>query len=99
MHREAHPSGMRCGEQDVVRWHSEYGQVEHQANLFAANLMMPLDDYRRQFPARDKVDLVMIAHCADRYNVSFIAALLRWLESRPAQSKACRSNTKARGRQ
>jgi len=32
----------------VVRWDSEYGQVEHQANLFAANFLMPLDDFRAE---------------------------------------------------
>lgn len=80
MHREDYPKGLRCGEQDVVRWDSEYGQVEHQANLFAANLLMPFDDYRRQIDAKAKVDLDMIAHCADRYSVSLIAAILRWLE-------------------
>lgn len=79
MHRAAYPNGIRCGEQDVVRWDSEYGQVEHQANEFAANLLMPLDDYRRQIEAHARVDLDMISHCADRYRVSLIAALLRWL--------------------
>jgi hypothetical protein len=48
--------------------------------VFAANLLMPLDDYRRQVDASAKVDLDMISHCADRYRVSLIAALLRWLE-------------------
>jgi IrrE N-terminal-like domain len=80
MHRTAYPNGLQCGDQDVVRWDSEYGQIEHQANVFAANLLMPLDDYRRQIDARAKVDLDMISHCADRYRVSLIAALLRWLE-------------------
>jgi hypothetical protein len=80
MHRVGFPNGLRCGDQDVVRWDSEYGQVEHQANVFAANLLMPLDDYRRQIDARAKVDLDMISNCADRYRVSLIAALLRWLE-------------------
>jgi hypothetical protein len=80
MHRVAYPNGIRCGDQDVVRWDSEYRQIEHQANVFAANLLMPLDDYRRQIDARAKVDLDMISHCADRYRVSLIAALLRWLE-------------------
>jgi hypothetical protein len=79
LHRSAYPNGFRCGEQDVVRWDSEYGQVEHQANVFAANFLMPLDDFRRQIPERDKVDLDMIAHCSDRYRVSLIAATLRWL--------------------
>jgi hypothetical protein len=80
LHREAYPTGFECGEQDVVRWDSEYGQLEHQANVFAANLLMPLDDYRRQIGSKAKVDLDMIAHCADRYKVSLIAAVLRWLE-------------------
>jgi hypothetical protein len=79
MHREAYPNGLRCGEQDVVRWDSEYGQIEHQANVFAANFLMPLDDYRRQIEAQARVDLDMIGHCADRYRVSLIAAVLRWL--------------------
>lgn len=79
LHRLAYPDGFRCGEQDVVRWDSEYGQVEHQANVFAANFLMPLDDFRRQIAATDRVDLDMITHCADRYRVSLMAATLRWL--------------------
>jgi IrrE N-terminal-like domain len=79
LHRLAYPDGFRCGEQDFVRWDSEYGQIEHQANTFAANLLMPLDDFRRQIAATAKVDLDMIYHCADRYCVSLIAATLRWL--------------------
>lgn len=79
LHRLAYPQGMRCGEQDVVRWDSEYGQVEHQANVFAANFLMPLDDFRRQIADRAKVDLDLIEHCRDRYGVSLIATILRWL--------------------
>ncbi len=79
LHRLAYPNGFCCGEQDVVRWDSEYGQVEHQANVFAANFLMPLDDFRRQIAPNAKVDLDMISHCADRYRVSLIAATLRWL--------------------
>jgi hypothetical protein len=80
IHRLAYPKGIRCGEQDVVRWDSEYGQIEHQANVFSAGLLMPFDDFRRQIPDRDKVDLDMTSHCADRYRVSLIAAVLRWLQ-------------------
>jgi len=79
LHRLAYPDGFRCGEQDFVRWDSEYGQIEQQANTFAANLLMPLDDFRRQIAATAKIDLDMIYHCADRYRVSLIAATLRWL--------------------
>jgi hypothetical protein len=79
IHRLAYPNGICCGEQDVVRWDSEYGQIEHQANVFSAGLLMPLDDFRRQI-AEGEVDLDMISHCADRYRVSLIAAVLRWLQ-------------------
>jgi hypothetical protein len=41
---------------------------------------MPLDDYRRQIDAAAKVDLDVISQCAERYRVSLIAAVLRWLE-------------------
>jgi hypothetical protein len=40
---------------------------------------MPLDDFRRQIPAREKVEIEMLRACADRYSVSLIAAVLRWL--------------------
>lgn len=79
LHRLTHPRGIRCGQQEMVRWDSEFGQVEHQANQFAANFLMPLDDFRRQIPASSKVDIEMLRACADRYNVSLIAAALRWL--------------------
>jgi hypothetical protein len=79
LHRKAHPGGFHCGSNDVVRWDSEYGQIEHQANVFAANILMPLDDYRRQIPQHQRVDLEMISACAERYRVSLIAAALRWL--------------------
>lgn len=80
IHRHEYPEGMRCGDQDVVRWDSEYRQVEHQANVFAANLLMPLDDFRRQIDAKTKVDFNMLSHAASRYDVSLIAAILRWLQ-------------------
>lgn len=80
LHRQSYPDGIQCGEQDMVRWDSAYGQIEHQANVFASNLLMPLDDYRLQIPATAKVDLDMIGDCADRYGVSLIAATLRWIE-------------------
>jgi hypothetical protein len=80
IHREAYPKGIRCGEQDVVRWDSAYGRIEQQANVFSVGLLMPLDDFRRQIPEGDRVDLDMISHCASRYRVSLIAAVLRWLQ-------------------
>jgi hypothetical protein len=79
VHRLTYPNGFPCGQQQIVRWDSEYGQLEHQANVFAANFLMPLDDFRRQIPADAKVDFEMLRACAERYKVSLIAAVLRWL--------------------
>ncbi|WP_439634800.1 ImmA/IrrE family metallo-endopeptidase [Glycocaulis sp.] len=79
LHRLAYPDGFYCS-QEQVAWDSEYGQIEHQANVFAANFLMPLDDFRRQIPDDIKVDLDMVSHCANRYRVSLIAAVLRWLQ-------------------
>lgn len=80
LHRLKYPTGLQCGEQDVVRWDSEYGQIEYQANVFASYLLMPLDDFRRQIDPRSETDLDQIGACARRYNVSLIAATLKWLE-------------------
>ena len=79
IHRLAFPNGIRCSQQDVVRWDSEYKQIENEANTFAAHLLMPLDDYRRQIDARTTATFDMLSHCADRYEVSLVAATLRWL--------------------
>jgi Zn-dependent peptidase ImmA (M78 family) len=80
LHRMDYPNGIECSEQGLVRWDSEYGKIEQQANLFAANLLMPLDDYRRQINANKRINMDMIGHCADRYEVSLIAVTLRWIE-------------------
>jgi hypothetical protein len=79
LHRIAHPEGFRCGQQDFVRWDSEYGWVERQANEFAANLLMPLDDFRGIIDPRSIASLAQLSECAERYQVSQIAATLRWL--------------------
>lgn len=80
LHRLKYPEGLQCGEQDMVRWDSEYARIETQANEFAATLLMPLDDFRRQIEPRAKPTLDEIGDCANRYGVSLIAATLRWLQ-------------------
>ena len=80
LHRHQYPDGLHCGEQDFVRWDSEYGQVEHQANVFAANLLMPLDDFRHQIDAKAKAQFSDLSACAERYGVSLMAAALRWID-------------------
>jgi hypothetical protein len=80
LHRVAYPKGFQCSSEDMASWESEYGQLEQEANTFAANLLMPLDDFRSQIDARDRPGLDNLGGCADRYDVSLIAASLRWLQ-------------------
>ena len=80
LHRLKYPAGIECKEEDMAIWDSEYKQVESQANSFAANLLMPLDDFRKQIAPRMKPDLEMIGMCASRYQTSLTASILRWLQ-------------------
>jgi hypothetical protein len=41
---------------------------------------MPLDDFRNQIDAKNRPSLDNLGGCADRYEVSLIAATLRWLQ-------------------
>lgn len=79
LHRASYPEGFNCSTEDMVRWDTEYGRVEHQANVFASYLLMPLDDFRRQLSPSSVPDLDALGGCADRYDVSLTAAALKWL--------------------
>lgn len=80
LHRLQYPQGLECRQQDVMRWEREYRQIEAQANEFAAGLLMPFDDFRRQIDGRAKPTLDDLRGCAERYNTSLIAVTLRWLQ-------------------
>lgn len=80
LHRIAYPKGFQCSGEDMASWESEYGQLEHQANIFAATLLMPFDDFRSQIEAKSRPGFDQLGSCADRYDVSLIAATLRWLQ-------------------
>lgn len=79
-HRAISPQGFNCKGDDFVRWDPAYRKLENDANIFAAGLLMPLDDFRQQIRDRDGVDFEILGNCADRYGVSLIAAALRWLQ-------------------
>lgn len=80
LHRLDYPQGFQCTSEDMSNWDSEYGQLEQQANTFAADLLMPFDDFRCQIGVWDRPALNDVGDCATRYDVSLTAALLRWLE-------------------
>lgn len=86
LHREAYPGGFFCSTEDMNRWESEYAQRENEANAFASTLLMPFDDFRAQIDARVQPDFDLLGLCAGRYDVSLMAATLKWL-----QYTSCRS--------
>lgn len=80
LHRVEHPKGFQCSGEDMANWDTEFGQLEQQANTFAAALLMPLDDFRQQISPVSCPTLDELGSCADRYAVSLLAAVLRWLQ-------------------
>lgn len=75
---DAFDGGIYCDENSVLRRNGE--GIEKEADEFAAAILMPLNDYRRQIPSKDRPDLEQIGKMANRYGVSLTAAILRWLE-------------------
>ena len=71
------PDGIRCGEDSVNRGAGK--DIEREADEFAAVLLMPSHDLRRQIDPKAKPTLDELAALADRYGVSLTAAILRWL--------------------
>ncbi|KVK53964.1 hypothetical protein BCY90_18835 [Agrobacterium deltaense] len=76
--------GFYCTKEAVE--HGAGRDIEKEANEFAANLLMPLDDYRRQIPSDRLAGLDSLGATADRYGVSLTAATLRWLEYTTARA-------------
>lgn len=80
VHRHQFPDGLQCSAEDMAKWDSEYGQIEQQANEFAASLLMPRDDFAKQVPPISQPSFDELGACAERYGVSLSAATLRWLQ-------------------
>jgi hypothetical protein len=81
-HRAVVPTGFECGQRDVlgIAAHAERRLREREADEFASYLLMPLDDFRKQV-AGVPMSIDLLKHLASRYDVSFTAAALKWLES------------------
>jgi len=78
MHRTLLPGGIECGE-DVVTFRSGE-ELEEEADTFSAYLLMPLDDYRAHIAADVRPHIDDLGAMAERYGVSLISCILRWLE-------------------
>lgn len=78
MHRLLLPDGIRCSEESVTFRDGQ--ELEAEADEFAGYLLMPFDDFRTQLPADAVPSLDELSVAAERYGVSLIACILRWLE-------------------
>lgn len=78
LHRAAQTE-FNCTDQDMDDWQADERRIEIEADSFAANLLMPLDDFRQQISPR--VDFEQLGDCAARYGVSLTAAALRWVSA------------------
>lgn len=77
MHRYDHPKGIRCEEKAVTRGCG--GLIEQEADTFAAEFLMPLDDMRKRIGPKAKPCFEALSDCATRYGVSLTALVFRWL--------------------
>lgn len=79
LHRSKQDS-FECGQSQMLDYDSPESKLrEKEANIFASYLLMPIDDYKNQIH-NQPFSLDLISHCADRYDVSFTAAALKWVE-------------------
>jgi IrrE N-terminal-like domain len=77
VHRKKYPDGLRCDEAAVDGRNGV--EIEREANDFASTLLMPLDDFRRRIPAKAEANFDQLSESAAHYDVSLVAAVLRWL--------------------
>lgn len=70
--------GIYCNENSILR--REGTDIEQEADEFAANILMPLHDFRLQIPSKTVPTFNDLGNAANRYGVSLTAATLRWLE-------------------
>ncbi|MBF0446874.1 MAG: ImmA/IrrE family metallo-endopeptidase [Magnetococcales bacterium] len=79
LHRRSHPEGFQCALSEIPLHDRQMTRLEQEADTFAANFLMPIEDFQRQISADEFTDLNMIGCSADRYGVSLTAAVRQWL--------------------
>jgi len=79
LHRKQRDA-FQCGQLQMMEYDSpESKRIESQANTFAAYLLMPRNDFETQV-AGHELSFDLLGHCADRYQTSLTATVLKWLE-------------------
>jgi IrrE N-terminal-like domain len=73
-------SEFRCGQDDLLDYAGAASRkMEKEANVFASYLLMPATDFRQQIGGQT-ITLTLLGQIADRYQTSFTATALKWLE-------------------
>lgn len=79
LHRHLLPAeGIYCKDGDLFQ--RDMKVIEKEADTFAASLLMPFHDLRRQLDPKAKPSLDDLGALAGRYGVSLTALMRRWLE-------------------
>jgi Zn-dependent peptidase ImmA (M78 family) len=75
------PAGFdfECLPLQANHWQDAEKQREEEADTFASYLLMPIDDYRVQVSGGE-VSRTLLDHLTDRYGVSLLAAVRKWIE-------------------
>ncbi|WP_081062338.1 MULTISPECIES: ImmA/IrrE family metallo-endopeptidase [Burkholderia] len=69
-----------CGQLETLGYNEGASKKqEAEANKFASFLLMPADDFRQQI-AGHPITIDLLSYCASRYDTSFTATALKWLE-------------------
>lgn len=68
-----------CSSKDIQDLEAQARQIEDEADQFAAALLIPIDDFRELLHGQI-IDLNIISLLAERYEVSLLACLRRWIE-------------------
>jgi len=66
-------------------WKDVEKEREEEADTFASYLLMPIDDYRTQVDGQE-ITRDLLGHVTDRYGVSLLAAVRKWIEFTDARA-------------
>lgn len=86
LHRTDYPDGLHCDSVDMRTFDHGYKKIEAEANEFAANLLMPVDDFRKLILVNSLPTIKQLSDCSKRYGTSLTATTNQWLKFTESKS-------------
>ena len=77
LHRDEEAK-FECSQENLSSFY-DYAEREVEANRFAAQLLMPIHDFREQVNGCE-FNFELMEHCTNRYQASLTAVVLKWIE-------------------